>query len=213
MVDRRASSRPAKRQRGHFSPESSPLDTICFSISPPREDPECTQLALLRVSDRRTTSMTEPKWSKDEKPLLPLFDEALRLRDIGEVDAAINLLDEIVSRVPGRDSRLLSHSHIQLGHIYRNVIRDPKKAEPHFRAAVACAPTLELASMNLFHTLHALGRPKEAMREIIRLLSLTDSEGYRELLAEGFEDELPTAERMMAAHARALLERHRGNTS
>lgn len=56
-------------------------------------------------------------------------------------------------------------------------------SERHFREAVTIAPTMELASLGLFNALDNLGRPVEAMREVVRFLSLRESVGYRELLS------------------------------
>jgi tetratricopeptide (TPR) repeat protein len=148
--------------------------------------------------------------NETEKVFAGMFDQALQLRDRGEFVEAIALLEQLVTHLtePGRRApTLLSHSHMQLGHIHRKLGNDLAR-EHHFRRAIEIAPHLELASLGLFHALEALGCSEEAMHEMIRYLTLRDSPGYRELLSEGFGEELTVREQELAAEARRLLQSH-----
>ena len=57
------------------------------------------------------------------------------------------------------------------------------QAIPAFQRAVELAPTSELASLGLFHTLLETGDKQRALQEMNRFLSLSDSEEY-EAIAE-----------------------------
>lgn len=104
------------------------------------------------------------------------------LRDAYNYDGASQLLRELVARA-GPGDKLFVHAHIQLGAIC-NWQKRLGEAEAHFRAAVEAAPKSELASLNLFHVLADRNRGNEALAEAVRLLSLRESLGYRELFDE-----------------------------
>lgn len=147
--------------------------------------------------------------TEHEALLAPMFDRAMELRDQGQLDDAIKLLDELVERLGPDDKHLSAHSHIQVGHIRKKQGR-LNDSERHFREAVTGAPALELASLGLFHALDNLGRHVEAMAEMVRFLSLRESLGYRELLSDAaFGEDIPDDERRLVDAARVLLARHR----
>jgi hypothetical protein len=131
----------------------------------------------------------------------------LRLRDVPDDAAAIATLIEVVAKLPSEGSRLAANANIQIGfmHARRGAHLE---SEPFFRAATRAAPEMELASLNLFHALVHLGRRREALKEVVRLVNLVDSPAYRELLSEGFGADLPVTEEHIADHARALLNRY-----
>lgn len=147
--------------------------------------------------------------NENERLLSPMFDRAMLLRDSGQLDQAIEVLEQLVQQVRPEDTRLSAHSHMQIGHI-RNLQGRLLDSERHFREAVSLAPTLELASLGLFHAMNNLERRPQALGEMVRFLGLRESLGYRELLAgDGFGDDLPDDERRLADAARSLLAKHR----
>jgi tetratricopeptide (TPR) repeat protein len=136
---------------------------------------------------------------------VPLFDEAMKLRDAGAFDEAIALLERALTFLEPTDG-LLAHTHMQLGHI-SDKQNDHVKVERHFRLAVIAAPRNELASLGLFHALANLDRWEDAMTEMVRLVTMRDSARYRELLAEGFGSDLSPNLLRLAEEARRLLTR------
>jgi tetratricopeptide (TPR) repeat protein len=140
------------------------------------------------------------------------FDRALVHRDLGENDKALLLLDELVTSIKSsgptdrQSRRILIHSHMQIGYLH-GLSGDQISRERHFRAATELAPRLELASLGLFHSLWELSRHEDALREIVRYVEHKNSDGYRELLSEGFGADLPTAQARLADEARELLRR------
>lgn len=146
----------------------------------------------------------------NEKGVSKQFDYALRLRDAGDLAGARRALESLIEQLTPADVRLLPHSHMQIGSICRRV-GDLTKCEFHFRSAVEVAPTLELASLGLFHALFDQGRLDEALQEMLRLLRLRDSELYAELLNDGFGAEFSNERQELVTEARRLLRRHRQN--
>jgi hypothetical protein len=142
-----------------------------------------------------------------EQELRDHFDRALHLRDEGELRAAVDELLLIVAKADEAVHRkLLSHSHMQLGHIFKK-LDQPELRERHFCEAARIEPRSELASLGLFHARWALGLHEDALREARRYCSLSNSEGYRDLLSEGFREDLPDAEYELAEGVRELLRR------
>src|SRR5450432_4066582 len=145
----------------------------------------------------------------NEQPVSPMFDRAMELRDNGQLDEAIELLEQLLQELGPKDKRLSAHSHNQVGYI-RKMQGRLIDSERHFREAVTMASKMELASLGLFHALDNLGRHVEAMGEVVRFLSLRESLGYRELLSgDAFGDDVPDDERRLADVARTLLAKHR----
>jgi tetratricopeptide (TPR) repeat protein len=135
-----------------------------------------------------------------------LFDEALVLRDRGELLRAIELLLDAAARSEADgDKRIAAHSHLQLAHIHKR-LGHLEACERHCRRATSIAPKLELASLGLFHALDALGRFEEALEEMVRFLYLRDSDLYRELMSGGFSDDGPPSQLALLRTARRLLD-------
>ena len=147
------------------------------------------------------------KRTDNEARLAPIFDRALARRDDEDYVAAIEMLRFLLTHLTPDDQRLLAHTHLQLGYIYRKT-HELEKARHEFAAAVGVAPTLELASMCLFHAILDLGDREGAMEEMLRFLRLSDSEQYRELLSDGYGDNFPDEQRRLAEQARLLLNEH-----
>ena len=61
---------------------------------------------------------------------------------------------------------------------------DVSSSEREFRKAVELAPTLQIASLGLFHCLWDLNRRDEALAEMKRFMALADSEDYKAILEE-----------------------------
>lgn len=136
-----------------------------------------------------------------------LFDRALVLRDEGEYQSAIAILEELVAMLPvPKHSRLKAHSLVQLARLYERCGRQHPR-ELHLRHAVQIAPKFELASLALFHALWDSDRRTDAIREMLRYLAIKDSPGYRELMNDGFASGLPAEERAVAEQAWGLLQR------
>jgi tetratricopeptide (TPR) repeat protein len=125
-------------------------------------------------------------------------------------NAAIAALESLIEQLLPSDTKLLAHSHMQLGNIY-DTLRKRAQREAHFRAAVEIAPTLQLASLGLFHTLYEQGRIEDALEEMLRLLRHRYSDMYAELLCEGFGSRFSIEQQNQIAEARRLLKWHRRN--
>lgn len=148
--------------------------------------------------------------TENEERLAAEFDSALVLRDQGDLVAARRTLELLVEKLQPADTRLLSHSHVQIGSICGR-LGDHAAREVHLRRAVEVAPRLELASLGLFHALYKLRRLDEALREMVRFLRLRDSEMYRELLCPDYEAGLDIEQRELVLEARRLLRGYRRN--
>ena len=137
-----------------------------------------------------------------------LFDRALQLRDAGDLDGAMTLLQQLVATQGSTDRRLHAHALLQLGRLLAQRGRHAE-AIASFRDATDTAPRMELASLTLFHALDNAGERVEALCEAFRLVTLRESLGYRELFAgDAFRDQL-SEEYELAEQARALLDAHR----
>jgi predicted Zn-dependent protease len=167
-----------------------------------------TSNVILRGELARRLLDIEDDENEHEKLLAQDFDRALAVRDTGDLAGARTLLLELVLRLTSSDTRLLAHSHMQLGNIAHK-LGDAGGRVYHFTEAVKITPKLELASLGLFHALSTQGREKEAFQEMLRFLNAKDSEMYRELLCQGFGESLSAELQAMVTSARELLARHR----
>ena len=113
-----------------------------------------------------------------------LFREAISLRDVGDFQGSLDTLNSI--------AECLNYSpafHIVRGDVYCE-LRDFDSAIDCFRTATKLAPANELASLSLFNCLWELGKQgdneaeSQALKEIRRFLSLSDSSDYRKIIAE-----------------------------
>lgn len=121
--------------------------------------------------------------NENEKRLSYLFDDAMKLRNAGDLVGARRLLESLVERLDAEDKELLSHTHSQLGHICER-LGDHRMREAHFRAAVATMPDYDLPSLGLFWALYHQGRWTEAFQEMLRLMRVSYSKDYAEVAAE-----------------------------
>lgn len=78
----------------------------------------------------------------------------------------------------------------------------------HAREAVRLAPNDELSSLQLFHGLTDLGRPREAFEEALRFLNEADSNEYRSMLSRRHAEEQDPEIARLATTVRGLLARH-----
>jgi hypothetical protein len=138
--------------------------------------------------------------------LTEMFDRALVLRDQRDFGGALALLEQLLSMLEPDHVILAAHSHTQIAHIY-GYSSNHVAQEHHSRIATQLAPKFELGSLTLFFALLRLGRREEAICEMVRFVSLKDSAEYRELLANGFDSEVPH-EAELLGQARNLLEHH-----
>jgi predicted Zn-dependent protease len=112
------------------------------------------------------------------------FDEALRLRDAGDLAKAVEVMRRLAADGPDRASILgtLAGLEFQAGD-YEGAARTARKV-------TRLVPRSELASLTLFHSLHRAGRLDEAFAEVARLRVIRNSIEYEKLLAEMREDML-----------------------
>lgn len=112
---------------------------------------------------------------EDKKIIEEPFNRALALRDQGDLQGAIQILSGIAESYPS-----FAGVFGVTGAIYKK-IGDLENARKCFERTVELAPKSELASLNLFHTLHRLGNKARAYSEMNRFLSLRKSEEYDRL--------------------------------
>ena len=148
--------------------------------------------------------MSKTTWTENEERYRADFDRALVARDRGERRTAIDILLSVCRNLQSGDRRLATHSHLQLSNLL-NHESDPEGRLRHAAIAASISPRYELASLVLFHALLAVGRSEDAMREMVRYVSLKDSPMYREVLGVGYSLELPMPELELAVQARTLL--------
>jgi tetratricopeptide (TPR) repeat protein len=121
--------------------------------------------------------------TENEKNLAFMFDEAMKLRDAGDLVAARRLLSQVLEQTNPEDRLLLAHAHIQLGQ-FAKALGEHDQREPHFRTATGALPKSEVASFGLFLALYHLGRLTDAFREMARLVRIRYSELYDEMLLD-----------------------------
>lgn len=106
------------------------------------------------------------------------FSEAIKLQDAGQPESAKNLLLELAEKEP-QSIRILA----ALGSVYYD-LEAWDEAVTVFKRATTLCPDLEGVSKGLFHSLWKLERRVEALEEIKRFQSISDSEDYREIVKE-----------------------------
>lgn len=114
-----------------------------------------------------------------KKEFEQLFEEAIELRDSGNLHKAVNKLTQILSGHPKYDTAVLGI----MGNIYWE-LNDLSKAIECYEKAVELNPKSEMASLGLFHTLWKMGKENDAFTEMERFLSISTSEEYSLLLDE-----------------------------
>jgi predicted Zn-dependent protease len=104
------------------------------------------------------------------------FSEARNLRDSGNLPGARNVLLDLSKRDPTSPAIFSV-----LGDVcWEMELRE--EAANAFRQATRLSPKLEAASLGLFHCLRELGRQEEALEEVKRFQSVSDSEDYRKIV-------------------------------
>ena len=116
--------------------------------------------------------------SKDNPTLRRQLDRAIRLNRDGHSAEAAKILRALAKTSP--DSAAV-HGYLGGIHLDRERFADAARS---FRAAVRLAPTSELASLGLFHSLWALGDKAGALAEMGRFLARRESREYRTLIKE-----------------------------
>lgn len=147
--------------------------------------------------------------TENEKILAFMFDEAMKLRDAGDLVAARRLLTQVLEQTNPEDKLLISHAHIQLGQ-FAKALGEHDQREPHFRAAANALPTSHMASFGLFLALFDFGRLTEAFREMARFVRTRYSDLYDEMLQEpNYGAEFTGEIHELIVEARQLLARRR----
>jgi predicted Zn-dependent protease len=107
--------------------------------------------------------------------------QALDLKNQERYAEAAQILEQLREKYPQSAS-----VHAILGEVLWQQ-HGAAQAIPAFQRTVELAPTSELASLGLFHTLLEIGDKQRALQEMNRFLSLSDSEEY-EALAEKLKE-------------------------
>jgi predicted Zn-dependent protease len=107
-----------------------------------------------------------------------VFAEAVRLKKQGELLAAKEMLVSLAASSPHSVAvfAVLGDVYMEMGLL--------GEAISAFRSAVRLAPKLEGVSLALFHCLWKLNRRDEALEEVKRFMSVSDSVDYREIINE-----------------------------
>lgn len=106
------------------------------------------------------------------------FSEAVKLKKTGQFECAKKILLDLQEKDPQSTAILAV-----LGDICWDM-QLLEEAVSTFRRAIELSPTLEAVSLGLFHCLWELGKHEEALEEVKRFQSLSDSEDYREIVKE-----------------------------
>lgn len=106
------------------------------------------------------------------------FSEAVKFREAGQFECAKKILLDLQEKDP-KSTAILAI----LGDVYRDM-RLLEEAVSAFKRATQLSPTLEAVSLGLFFCLWQLGKREEALEEVKRFQSLSDSEDYREIVKE-----------------------------
>ena len=117
--------------------------------------------------------------AESDPPIDKLFDEAIKLRDNGDLAKAIEKLNQALAMDPEPRSTIL----LILGDLYHSQ-KTFDKARECLLEAVELSPNSELASLILFHTLWDMKDEWAAFREAKRFLSRHDSKEYFLMIKE-----------------------------
>ncbi len=120
--------------------------------------------------------------AEEKSEIEPEFNRALRLRDSGDWLGAAAILERIDAEYPNKAAVLG-----MWGSIYFH-LKDWERAIALYRRTVSLSPKSELASLCLFHSLRNVGKYEEALVEMGRFLSVSDSAEYRQLIKEMNEE-------------------------
>ena len=139
-----------------------------------------------------------------DKQRLLLCRQAAQIRN-ADPGSALELFRQALLQEGG--CRLTSAIHRHIANILAEQ-GDLNEAEEHLAKSIVLTPKSELASVELFHLLEGQMRYAAALDEIRRFISLGDSVTYRELLSEGFKNEVSSRLRDKADLLRAKLEEY-----
>jgi tetratricopeptide (TPR) repeat protein len=106
------------------------------------------------------------------------YSEAVKLHEAGQFESAKKLLLDLAEKDPKSTAVLAILGHVCLD------MGDLDGAVSIFKRAVELSPTLEGVSLGLFHSLWKLEKHVEALEEVKRFQSISDSEDYREIVKE-----------------------------
>ena len=120
--------------------------------------------------------------SKDRAKIEPEFNRAVDIWHSGDGHTAAEILMRLASAFP-KNPAILG----MLGAIYHR-LEDYARASDYFQQTVSLSPKSELASLGLFHSLWRVGRYDEAVTEMERFLSISESEEYSLLVKDMLED-------------------------
>lgn len=109
------------------------------------------------------------------------FTEACLLRDQRRSIEAVKAYEAIILD-PLSQRKFIIHSHLQAGHILKELC-SYDEAEMHARQAVLLAPKNQLASLLLFHVLMSKAETMSALKEMVRFVTIKDSQMYRDLIS------------------------------
>lgn len=107
------------------------------------------------------------------------IDEALNLRDAGQLQESLCVISKIVGQIPREDVKTLRI----VGVIFLDG-KDFQNAFQCFQKALEIDPTSASASIGLFHTLWNMGRYSDGLAELRRFLSVSQSEEHFKLIEE-----------------------------
>jgi predicted Zn-dependent protease len=116
-----------------------------------------------------------------KKELRESYDRAAKLVDAGDLTAAKSILLDLSVQDPSSPAILavLGDVSWKMGEL--------EEAAAIFRHAIELRPTLEAVSLGLFHCLWELGKRVEAMEELKRFQTVSDSQDYRAIVKEILE--------------------------
>jgi len=123
-----------------------------------------------------------------------IFAEALRLRQAGDLPAALRTVRPLLKITPRK-----AHHAAIIATLFFESKRRPQAAH-WFGATAALNPKSEHASLGLFHSLWATGKHQKAFNEMRRFLETSDSREFSRLLRD-LQSELGLARRPRAKAA------------
>jgi tetratricopeptide (TPR) repeat protein len=106
------------------------------------------------------------------------FQQALDLKNSGDLESAYTLLSDIASKNPNSAPALGVLADVAYS---KGLIQE---AAEWFRKVTILSPKSEMASLGLFHSLFDLGDTNGAFDEMKRFMSIQHSDEYELLLSE-----------------------------
>ncbi len=140
----------------------------------------------------------------DDQAVQAHFRRGLEARDLGDQETAAECFSLALALVKPEQRSRKAGLQALLGNICQSQ-GDYAKAAQLFRDSSLASPRSELASVGLFNALVRQGLTSEALREVLRFLSIHDSTNYHEVLTDGSWDALLPNERALVDEARQTL--------